>query len=119
MHPRSERAGWRGLLVKALLLAALALAPPIPARAGGLFRRNSGGALDPGRSTRPGPYDAPVPGVRPPACDPRDHARHAGTHRDPNRVITGLFRYPCLGGYIPASPYRDCLYPSGPHPWQR
>jgi hypothetical protein len=113
MQPTARR------LALAVVLLAVAFAPPAQARAGILFRRDRGAALDPGRSPQHGPYDAPVPGIGPPRREERGHTRQAGAHRYPDRVVTGLHRYPCLGGALPAPPYEDCLYPTGPRPWQR
>lgn len=114
---------WSRLL--ALVLIALLAGP---AWGGGLLVRGRRGAeLDPGLAPHHGPYDARVPGILPGAscsahhghrreCGPRHHGwGHDGTPY----VRTGLYRYPWHGGYIPPSPYDDCLYRTGPHPWQR
>jgi hypothetical protein len=117
MQTPIERTARRRASIRLLMAAVFAL--PVSARAGLLFHRDRGARLDPGVSPQSAAYDAPIPGVRPPGCGDRGHARSVGAHHDPNRVLTGLHRYPCLGGPIPAPPYEDCLYPTGPHPWQR
>lgn len=115
-HARSARRA-SSLLAPVLLIVLVA-----PARAGGWPHAGRGAALDPGVSPHRGPYDAAIPGILPgpPRHGPDRGPRQHGLRRDGTPYVrTGLHRYPCFGGYIPAAPYDDCLYRTGPHPWQR
>lgn len=115
----------RVLVFPALLLAACFLGAR--QSSGGLFHhdhdqtdpstRSRGAWLDPGLPPVQPPYYGIGPGRQAGACSRPGFFGGCGSTTD---VLTGLHhKYPWFCGYIPASPRTECLYQTGPNPWQR